>query len=93
MIKGVTTQVADGGLRVVFGPSGCGESTILRMIAGLEVISAGTIRIGRAGGQPTGTQALRHRHGVPHDALSPHGCSTTLAYGLRNQGRPRSSAA
>jgi ABC-type thiamine transport system ATPase subunit len=41
--------VADGELRVVLGPSGCGESTILRMIAGLEEILAGTIRIGASG--------------------------------------------
>ncbi len=31
---------------VFVGPSGCGKSTALRMIAGLEAISAGEIRIG-----------------------------------------------
>lgn len=31
---------------VLVGPSGCGKSTTLRMIAGLEEISAGTISIG-----------------------------------------------
>jgi ABC-type sugar transport system ATPase subunit len=31
---------------VVVGPSGCGKSTLLRLVAGLEVPSAGTIRIG-----------------------------------------------
>jgi multiple sugar transport system ATP-binding protein len=31
---------------VLVGPSGCGKSTTLRMIAGLEDITAGTIRIG-----------------------------------------------
>ena len=31
---------------VLVGPSGCGKSTLLRMIAGLEGVSAGTIRIG-----------------------------------------------
>src|SRR5262245_8757804 len=31
---------------VLVGPSGCGESTTLRMIAGLEEITSGTISIG-----------------------------------------------
>jgi multiple sugar transport system ATP-binding protein len=31
---------------VLVGPSGCGKTTALRMVAGLEDISAGTIRIG-----------------------------------------------
>jgi ABC-type sugar transport system ATPase subunit len=38
--------VADGEFLVLVGPSGCGKSTTLRMIAGLESVSAGTIRIG-----------------------------------------------
>src|SRR3954467_3286562 len=42
----VDLDVADGEFVVLVGPSGCGKSTTLRMIAGLESISAGTIRIG-----------------------------------------------
>ncbi len=36
-------DVKDGELIVLVGPSGCGKSTTLRMIAGLEDISAGTL--------------------------------------------------
>src|ERR671926_685832 len=36
----------DGELMVIVGPSGCGKTTALRMLAGLEEISAGEIRIG-----------------------------------------------
>src|SRR4051812_44126113 len=39
-------EIADGELVVFVGPSGCGKSTTLRMIAGLEEITAGTIQIG-----------------------------------------------
>jgi multiple sugar transport system ATP-binding protein len=42
----VDLDVADGEFVVLVGPSGCGKSTTLRMIAGLESISAGTISIG-----------------------------------------------
>jgi multiple sugar transport system ATP-binding protein len=38
--------IPDGQLMVLVGPSGCGKTTALRMLAGLESISAGVIRIG-----------------------------------------------
>src|SRR6266702_2256953 len=38
--------VRDGEFVVLVGPSGCGKSTTLRMVAGLEAISAGELRIG-----------------------------------------------
>ncbi len=39
-------EIPDGQLMVLVGPSGCGKTTALRMLAGLESISAGAIRIG-----------------------------------------------
>ena len=39
-------EIGDGEFLVLVGPSGCGKSTCLRMLAGLEHVSAGTIRIG-----------------------------------------------
>jgi ABC-type sugar transport system ATPase subunit len=41
-----TLAVDDGELLVLVGPSGCGKSTLLRLLAGLDSVSAGTIRIG-----------------------------------------------
>lgn len=38
--------IEDGEFLVLVGPSGCGKSTVLRMIAGLESITAGTMHIG-----------------------------------------------
>src|SRR5690606_18926805 len=44
-IHGVSFSIPDGAFVALVGPSGCGKSTILRMIAGLEEITAGTIAI------------------------------------------------
>ena len=37
--------VDDGEFAVLVGPSGCGKTTALRMVAGLEDVTAGTIRL------------------------------------------------
>ncbi|HVX73032.1 MAG TPA: sn-glycerol-3-phosphate ABC transporter ATP-binding protein UgpC [Devosia sp.] len=46
VVHGIDLDIADGEFVVLVGPSGCGKSTTLRMIAGLEDISAGAVRIG-----------------------------------------------
>lgn len=43
IVKGFDLQVADGEFVVLLGASGCGKSTTLRMVAGLETISDGEI--------------------------------------------------
>ena len=45
VIKDLSLEIADGEFLVFVGPSGCGKSTALRMLAGLEDISAGKIII------------------------------------------------
>ena len=45
VIKGIDLVVRDGEFLVFVGPSGCGKSTTLRMIAGLESITAGDLLI------------------------------------------------
>jgi len=45
VVHGIDLDIADREFLVLVGPSGCGKSTILRMIAGLEDVSAGEIRI------------------------------------------------
>ncbi|WP_240134648.1 ABC transporter ATP-binding protein [Streptomyces sp. MUM 178J] len=45
-VQDVNLTVADGEFVILVGPSGCGKSTTLNMIAGLEDITAGTLRIG-----------------------------------------------
>ena len=45
-VKDISLEVEDGEFMILLGPSGCGKSTTLRMIAGLEAISAGNLMIG-----------------------------------------------
>src|SRR2546427_220939 len=45
-VKDVNLHIRDKEFIVVVGPSGCGKSTTLRMVAGLEEITAGEITIG-----------------------------------------------
>src|SRR5918996_3087452 len=45
-VDDLTLAVRDGEFVVIVGPSGSGKSTALRMVAGLEEISEGTISIG-----------------------------------------------
>src|ERR1700746_2621978 len=47
-VKHMNLDVPDGELMILVGPSGCGKSTALRMVAGLEDISAGELKIGGA---------------------------------------------
>jgi multiple sugar transport system ATP-binding protein len=45
VIEDLNLEVQDEEFMVLVGPSGCGKSTALRMIAGLEEITAGSVRI------------------------------------------------
>ncbi len=45
-VDGVSFDIDDGECMVLVGPSGCGKSTILRLVAGLEQVTAGEIWIG-----------------------------------------------
>jgi multiple sugar transport system ATP-binding protein len=45
-VRSIDLDIADREFVALVGPSGCGKSTTLRMIAGLEDITAGNIRIG-----------------------------------------------
>jgi multiple sugar transport system ATP-binding protein len=46
VIRELNLEILDEEFMVLVGPSGCGKSTALRMIAGLEEITAGEISIG-----------------------------------------------
>ena len=45
-VRSINLDIPDNEFVVLVGPSGCGKSTTLRMIAGLEEVTAGDIYIG-----------------------------------------------
>jgi multiple sugar transport system ATP-binding protein len=57
-VKEINLDVGDGEFMILVGPSGCGKSTALRMIAGLEEISAGEVKID---GEPVNDRAPKDR--------------------------------
>jgi multiple sugar transport system ATP-binding protein len=91
VVHGVDFEIDDGEFVVLVGPSGCGKSTILRMIAGLESITAGTIQIGE---QIVNDVPPRDRDiaMVFQDyALYPHmSVRQNLGFGLKMRGTQRS---
>lgn len=45
VVPELSLQILEGEFVVIVGPSGCGKSTTLRMICGLEPVTAGRIHI------------------------------------------------
>jgi multiple sugar transport system ATP-binding protein len=80
----------DGEFVVLVGPSGCGKTTTMRMIAGLEAITAGSIRIG---GQDVVGMIPRERDVAmvfQNYALFPHmNVFGNMAFGLRLRKLPK----
>ena len=86
----IDLDVAEGETVAVLGPSGGGKSTLLRAIAGLQRLDAGTVTLD--GQELTGVPP--HRRGIglmfQDDALFPHrDVAANIAFGLRMQGAGR----
>lgn len=87
VLHGVDAEIGDGEFLVVVGPSGCGKSTILRLIAGLEEVSAGQVRID---GRLVNDLEPKDRDVAmvfQNYALYPHmNVYKNMAYGLKTRG-------
>ncbi|HEX2528623.1 MAG TPA: sn-glycerol-3-phosphate ABC transporter ATP-binding protein UgpC [Geminicoccus sp.] len=90
VVKGVDLQIPSRSFVVILGPSGCGKSTILRMIAGLEQITAGEVRIA---GERMNDKEPRERHCAmvfQNYALYPHmSVARNISYPLEVAGVAR----
>lgn len=92
VLHGVDLTVAPGTITAVVGASGCGKTTLLRLVAGFETPDTGTISIGgtQVVGPHTSTPAHRRDVGyVAQDgALFPHlTVGQNIAYGLPRRTR------
>ncbi|MFG3062576.1 ABC transporter ATP-binding protein [Streptomyces sp. NPDC048231] len=89
-VAGVDLEISDGEFFSMLGPSGSGKTTVLRMIAGFESPTSGTIRL--AGQEVTGLAPFeRDVHTVFQDyALFPHmTVEQNVAYGLKVRKVPK----
>src|SRR5437763_3700553 len=91
VIHGVSIDVADGEFGVIVGPSGVGKSTLLRMVAGLEAITAGEIVIGDRVVNRLEPKDRDIAMVFQNYALYPHmSVFDNMAYGLRIRGLAKS---
>jgi multiple sugar transport system ATP-binding protein len=89
-VGGIDLTVGEGELVVLLGPSGCGKTTTLRMIAGLELPTAGHIHLG--GREVTRLRPSERNVGMVFQlyALYPHlTVRDNIAFPLRAAGLPR----
>ncbi len=89
LLRGVDLALVAGGGYVLMGDNGCGKTTLLRIVAGLEAANGGMLRFEGAaielGHYP---EALRHRlvyvHQQPY--LFNTSIAHNIAYGLKMRG-------
>jgi len=92
-VDNVDLDIEQGELFSILGGSGCGKTTLLRMLAGFEMPSSGTIEI----------DGVDVTHQAPYDrpvnmmfqsyAVFPHmNVAKNVAYGLRKEGVRRAEA-
>jgi iron(III) transport system ATP-binding protein len=92
-LRGLDLEVADGELLALLGPSGSGKSTALRLAAGLDDVTAGTIHIGSR--DVTHLAPARRNVSMVFQsyALFPHlTVAENIGFGLRARGVPRADA-
>ena len=89
-VRDISLEVHPGELVILVGPSGCGKTTTLRMIAGLEAVTAGEIRIA---GRPVTSLPPRHRNVAmvfQNYALYAHmTVRANMGFGLKMAGMPK----
>ena len=89
-VQDLDLEIADGEFVVFVGPSGCGKTSALRMIAGLEDITAGTVRVGERVVNDLPPKARDMAMIFQNYALYPHmNVYDNMAFGLKMRGIDR----
>ena len=89
ILAGLDLSVPRGEILALLGPSGCGKTTLLRAVAGLLTVDAGSVHW--AGEDQRSVPAHRRRFGMVFQdhALLPHrNVGANVAFGLRMQHVP-----
>ena len=90
VIEGLNMKMPDGEFTVIVGASGCGKSTTLRMLAGLETVSAGRIMIGDRDVTHLEPRARDVAMVFQDYALYPHmDVARNMSFALRLERRPK----
>jgi len=93
-VAGLSLDIRDGEFLVLVGPSGCGKTTALRMVAGLEAISAGTVAIGGTVVNDLTSKDRDIAMVFQNYALYPHlSVADNIAFGLRLRKEPKEKIA
>ncbi len=90
VLHGIDLTMVDGEMLVIVGASGCGKSTMLRLVAGLETPTGGSIRIDNR--EVLGVDPAERDIAMVFQnyALYPHmSVFDNMAYGLRIRGLSR----
>src|SRR6266702_8290602 len=90
VLRGLDVEVLEGELFVLLGPSGCGKTTLLRAVAGLTALDAGTILLGGNDISKVPAEARNVAMVFQDYALYPHMTVwNNLAFGLKRHRVPR----
>ena len=89
-VDDVSLEIEDGEFMVLVGPSGCGKSTILRILAGLEEVTAGEVIIGDRQVTDLPPKDRDVAMVFQNYALYPHmTVEQNLGFGLKLRGMPK----
>ncbi|MEK7292598.1 MAG: ATP-binding cassette domain-containing protein, partial [Actinomycetota bacterium] len=94
VISDLNLEARNSEFLVLVGPSGCGKTTALRMVAGLEVITSGTISIGDRVVNDLTSKDRDIAMVFQNYALYPHlSVADNIAFGLRLRKEPKDKIA
>ena len=90
VLHDINLEVEEGQFVVLVGPSGCGKSTTLRLIAGLEDVTAGEVMINNRVVNLAEPQSRNIAMVFQNYALYPHkNVRENIIFGLKRAGVPK----